>query len=143
MLRTFLTAAALGASALPAFAGGLSCQGDCYRVGWAPPTYGAVAERVMVRAPRTYAIVTPAEYRRVNETVMVEPGSRRWSVTRDAYGRAIGCWITTPARYATVSRTVMVRGASIEPWAVPTQYDVATTVFETSPAHKAWVPLAE
>ncbi|WP_375461658.1 hypothetical protein [uncultured Enterovirga sp.] len=141
MSRYLLAAAALGLSALPAAAGGYGCTGDCYRQTYVPPSYGTVAEKVMVRAPRTYAVTTPARYKHVQETVMVSPGSRHWSVTRDHYGNKVGCWVTTPARYGTVTRTVMVEAPQVVPYAEPAQYGYRTQTVMTSPGYKTWTPV--
>ena len=143
MSRTLLAAAALGLSALPAAAGGFGCQtGQCYRETYVPPSYENVTERVMVRAPRTYATTTPAEYRTVQETVQVSGGGRQWSVTRDAWGRQVGCWISTPPRYATVSRTVMVRAPEVVPYAVPAQYGYRSYQVQTSAGYRGWAPIS-
>lgn len=141
MSRHLLAAAALGLSALPAAAGGAGCAGDCYRQTYVPPTYGTVAEKVMLRAPRTYAITTPARYRHVQETVLVSPASQHWSVTTDHHGRKVGCWITTPARYGTVTRAVMVEAPQVVPYAEPAQYGYRTQTVLTSPGYKTWTPV--
>jgi hypothetical protein len=100
---------ALALIAAPAFAGGgVECL-DCYRHVVTPPLYGAVAEKVMVRAPRTIAHTIPGQYGTVAEKVMIAPPRKVWQAGRDPYGRAIGCWVLLPAQYAVQHRTVMVR----------------------------------
>lgn len=141
MSRHLLAAAALGLSALPAAAGGNGCAGDCYRQTYVPPSYGTVAEKVMVRAPRTYALTTPARYGQVQETVMLSQGGRHWSVTTDHYGNKVGCWVTTPARYGTVTRTVMVEAPQVVPYSEPAQYGYRTQTVMTSPGYRAWTPV--
>ena len=108
-----------------------------------PPVYGAVAEKVLVRAPRTGAIVTPAEYGTVRETVVVEPARRIWTVRRDAWGHKIGCWVETPARYGTVTRRVMVRAPEVVPYAQAAIYGTRLQSVQVAPAHAEWVPIAE
>jgi hypothetical protein len=141
MLRTLLAAAALTATALPAAAGGHSCVGDCYRQAYMPARYGAVVEPALVRGPRTHAHVTPAEYRTVTERVAIRPAGRVWTVTRDAWGRKVGCWVDVPGEYTTVTRRVMVRGPEITPIAQNAVWGVASQRFLVEPAHKEWVPL--
>ena len=141
MLRSMLSAAAIAAAALPAAAGGSGCTTDCYRAAYVPPTYGLVAEKVMLRAPRTYALVTPPVYETVQETVMVHPGKRYWSVGYDGHGNKVGCWVTKPAQYASVARRVMVRGSEVVPYAQPAVYGTRTHSVMTSPGYKTWVPL--
>jgi hypothetical protein len=138
MSRLLLAATILAASAIPAAAG---CVGQCYREAYVPPAYETVTEKVMVQAPRTYALTTPAEYRTVYETVQVAPASRHWSVTVDAYGRRVGCWVTSPARFATVPRTVMVRAPEVVPYAVPAQYGYRSHTVQTRPGYRAWAPV--
>lgn len=140
MLRPLLAATALLVS-WPALAGGYDCGGDCYRQAYVPPTYGTVTERYLVQAPRTYAIATPAQYGTVYERVMVSPGGRSWSVTRDAYGNKVGCWVVTPAQYATVPRTVMTQAPQVTPYAEPAQYGFRSHTVQTSPGFRSWVPL--
>lgn len=141
MRRLSLAIPVLALLSVPASAGGDGCQGACYRQAWVPPVYAMQAERYVVRAPRTYAYVTPAEHRVVHERVLVQPATRRWSVTRDHHGHEIGCWVEVPARYAEVARTVMVRGPEVVPVAVPAEYGVRMHSVMTQPAHRAWVPL--
>lgn len=141
LMRSLFATAALALSALPAAAGDYGCAGDCYRRAWLPPVYGAVAEQTPVRAPRTYALVTPPEYRRIEETVMIRPARRIWTVRRDAWGRRIGCWVEIPARYAVRPRTVMVREASLTPYSQGTAYGLSLHDVVVEPAHRGWVPL--
>ena len=140
MLRVCLATSALALTTLPALAGG-GCVGDCYRQAYVPPSYGTVTERYIVRAPRTYALTTPAEYRTVHETVQVSPGGRYWSVSYDAHGDKVGCWVTTPPRFASVARTVMVRAPQVVPYAEPAQYGLRSHTVQTSAGYRAWVPL--
>jgi hypothetical protein len=140
MSRSLLVVAVLGLSAAPAAAGGSGCVGACYEQGYVPPTYETVTEKVVVRAPRTYAITVPARYETVYDTVATG-GGRVWSVTRDkATGRLVGCWITRPVTYARVARTVMVSAPEVIPYAVPTQYGYRTHTVQTAAGHKAWLP---
>ncbi len=138
MSRTLFAAAVLGLSAFPAVAG---CVGQCYQQSYAPPTYETTTERVLVRAPRTYAITTPAQYKTVHETVQVSPGGRYWTVKLDHHGRKVGCWVTTPPRFATVPRTVLVQAAQVVPYAEPAQYGFRSHTVQTHPGYKTWVPL--
>lgn len=142
MSRLFLAAGTLALSTLPAFAGGFGCVGDCYTPTYVPPTYGAVTEKVMTRAPETYAITTPPRYKTVWDTVQTG-GSRYWSVTRDPRtGKLVGCWITKPVRYASVPRTVMVSPGEVIPHSVPAQYGYRSQIVQTAPGYKAWAPVS-
>ena len=73
-VRSTLLPTALGVALLasPALAGGYGCVGCCRYV-VTPPVYGAIAEKVMVRAPRTVAHAIPGEYGAVAEKVMISP----------------------------------------------------------------------
>ena len=139
MSRLVLAAAVLGVSALPAVAGG--CVGQCYRQTYVPPTYETVTEKVVVQAPRTYAVTTPAQYRTYSETVQVSPGGRHWTVKHDSWGNKVGCWVTTPPRFATVPRTVMVAPPQVVPYAVPAQYGYRTHTVQASAGYKTWSPV--
>jgi hypothetical protein len=142
MSRVILVAGALALSSLPATAGGFGCVGGCYTPTYVPPAYGTVTEKVVLRAPETYAITTPARYKTVYDTVQVG-GERYWSVTRDPVtGRKVGCWITKPASYATVPRTVMVSAPEVIPYATPAVYGYRTQVYQASAGYKAWAPIA-
>ena len=141
MLRTLLAATAFAAAAIPASAGGYGCEGDCYRQEYVPARYGAVVEPSLLRGPRTYAAVTPAEYTTITERVAIRPAGRIWTVKRDAFGRRIGCWIDVPGEYRTVTRRVMVRAPEITPVAQSAVWGVASQRVLLEPAHKAWVPL--
>lgn len=133
-------AGVLSVTALPALAGG--CGGSrCYREEYTPAQYETVHERVLLRAPRTYARVIPAEYGQVAETVMVSPGGRTWQVTRDAHGRAVGCWVDVPPRYATRHRTVQVSAEQVVPVAVPAVYGTRSHTVQVSAPSRGWVPV--
>ena len=106
-----------------------------------PPSYRTVAERVMVRAPRTYAQVIPARYGYVNETVQVSGAQRYWTYKYDHYGRKIKCLVETPARFAQVSRRVMLRGPEVVPQYVPAAYATRQYTVQDQPGYKTWVPL--
>lgn len=143
MSRSLISAGGLVLSGLPALAGGFGCvSGDCYTPTYVPPTYGAITEKVMTRAPETYAITTPPQYGTVYDTVRTG-GGRYWSVTRDPHtGRLVGCWVTKPVTYASVPRTVMVSPGSVTPYAVPAQYGYRQQIVQTSPGYKAWAPVS-
>lgn len=139
--------------------------GHCYRKVVTPPVYSEVSETVMVRPPHAYFRHIPAEYgtvrekvllrpeqtvahrvpaelRQVAETVLVAPASRQWQVSRDAWGREIGCWVKVPARYATEYRTVVVRPASVEYETLPAVYTTRerTVVVRQGTIEKQYVP---
>lgn len=138
----FTTALLIGASA--AQAGG--CRGSaCYNLVTAPPVYGTVNETVQVRPALTQRRVIPAEYETVTDNVMIAPerriprhraavyetvtekvliapATRRWDVTRDAWGNTVGCWVDVPAQYGYQSRRVEVSPASVEYEMVPAVY---------------------
>ena len=141
MSRLVLAAGFVGLTALPATAGGCA-SGACYRQTYVPPSYETVTEKVMVRAPRTYAITTPARYGTVHETVQVSPGGRHWSVSYDAHGHQVGCWVYTKPRYATVARTVMTQAPEVVPYAVPAQYGYRQQTVQTSAGYRAWAPIS-
>lgn len=132
----------LGASA--AQAGG--CRGSaCYNLVNTPPVYGSIDETYQVRPAQTQHRVVPAEYETVTDSVMIAPerriphhraavyetvtekvlvssASRRWEVTRDAYGNMVGCWVDVPARYGYQSRRVEVSPATVDYETVPAVY---------------------
>ncbi len=171
-----------------ALAGGGGCYGSsCYQKVVAPPTYSTYAEQVMVSPGGVRRHVAPAEYGAVAETVvvqpertiarhipavtstvadrvMVSPGGKRWQVTRDAYGREIGCWVydkptyavqhrtvvvrpssvaydSIPAVTATRHRTVMTRPAQVYEEAIPASYATRHRTVMTSPGGAYWSPL--
>lgn len=142
MSRAFLAAAALSLLAYPAAAGGAGCAGgDCYVQTYVAPSFGIRVERTLVRAPRTYALVTEPAYRTVHERVLVQPPGRVWTVTRDEFGREVGCWVETPARYGTVSRQVMVRAPEVVPYAQTTAWGYQSYPVLVEPGHRAWTPV--
>lgn len=132
----------LGVSA--AEAGG--CRGSaCYNLVNAPPVYGTINETYQVRPAQTQHRVVPAEYDTVTDTVMIAPerriahpraavyetvteqvlvaaATRRWEVTRDAWGNTVGCWVDVPAQYGYQSRRVVVSPATVEYEMVPAVY---------------------
>jgi len=149
-----------------AMAGGAGCYGSqCYQRVDAPPTYATYSEQVMVSPGRVQRHVSPAEYGSVAETVvvqpertvarqvpavtstvaekvMVSPGGKRWQVTRDAYGREIGCWVYDPPRYAVQHRTVVVQPASLAYETIPAVTATRHRTVMTRPAqvHESVVP---
>lgn len=143
MLRFTTAAIAFAALALPAKAGGYDCGGDCYRQVHVPARYETAVEPALLRGPRTYALVTPAEYRTVHERVVVEPARRIWTVRYDGRGDKIGCWVETPARYATVARRVMVRAPTAVPYAQTASWGLRSYPVLAEPAHRAWFPIGE
>ena len=132
----------LGASA--AQAGGCGSSA-CYNLVNTPPVYGSIDETYQVRPAQTQHRVVPAEYETVTDTVMiaperriphhraavyetvteqvmVAPATRRWEVTRDAWGNTVGCWVDVPARYGYQSRRVEVSPATVDYETVPAVY---------------------
>ena len=77
-----------------------------------PAQYATTSEQVMVRPAQSVPHHSPAVTQTVAQQVMVQPASKVWSVTRDAHGREVGCWVNRPAVYATQHRTVVVRHAT-------------------------------
>lgn len=132
----------LGAGA--AEAGG--CRGSaCYNLVNSPPVYGTVDETYQVRPAQVQRRVVPAEYDTVTDTVMIaparqiphhraavydtvtekvliSPATRRWEVTRDAWGNTVGCWVDVPAQYGYQSRRVEVSPATVDYETVPAVY---------------------
>lgn len=119
--------------------------GSCYKLVSKPPVYGTVDESYVVRPERTFSRVVPAQYetvteqvvvqperriarhipaqyRTVSEKVLISPATRRWEVTRDAYGQTTGCWVDVPAQYGYQQRTVEVSPASVDYDVVPAVY---------------------
>jgi hypothetical protein len=125
-----------------AAAGEYGCGGHCYRQATLPPVYGTLTEPVQLSAPRTYAVVNPPEYRTIAEPVQVAPARREWRITRDAWGRRVGCWVEIPARYAVLHRPVMVRSGSVVPETTFPVYGVRYRSVKMEPARRAWVPRA-
>ena len=137
------TARLLGASVAQAGGG---CRGSaCYNLVTAPPVYGSINETYQVRPAQVQRRVVPAEYETVTDNVMiaparqiphhraavyetvtekvlVSPATRRWDVTRDAWGRTVGCWVDVPAQYGYQSRRVEVSPASVDYETVPAVY---------------------
>ncbi|MDB5532517.1 MAG: hypothetical protein JWO28_832 [Hyphomicrobiales bacterium] len=145
------------AFALSAAGSAQAGDGCCYQRVTTPPVYGAVQEQVMVSPPRTVALQSPAEYGEVTERivtrparsyarsipaitqsvaeqVMVQPGGKVWSVTRDAYGREVGCWVMQPPVYNTVYRTVVVQPASVTYETEPAEYATVRRPVQVRPA---------
>ena len=56
-----------------------------------PAQYDTVVEKIVVRPERRVARHIPAQYRTVSEKVLISPASKRWEITRDAYGQTTGC----------------------------------------------------
>ncbi|MBN9079867.1 MAG: hypothetical protein BGP04_05595 [Rhizobiales bacterium 62-17] len=129
-----------------------------------PAEYGEVTEQVMTRAPRTYARQIPPVTQTVAERVMVQPARKVWSVTRDAYGREVGCWVmqpatyatqyrqvvvqpggvtyeTQPAEYATVTRPVQVRAARTYYESIPATYATQSRQVMVQPGYDGWQPI--
>ena len=142
MLRSTVLAAAFAVFAVPAVAGGLGCEGNCYRQTYVPAQYGLVAQRTLLRAPRQYAFMSPPEYRIVHERVVTRPAGRVWTTRRDAWGNKVGCWVETPAEYSVIPRQVMVRAPEIVPVANLPVWTHRTYPVLTEPAHLAWTPIA-
>lgn len=143
--------------------------GSCYKLVSKPPVYGAVDESYVVRPERTYSKVIPAEYdtvtekvvvqperriarhipgqyKTVSEKVLISPATKRWEVSRDAYGQTTGCWVYVPAQYGYQQRTVEVAPASVDYDVVPAVYgersrrvmvSATRVVHETVPAEYA------
>ena len=142
MIRSILHlagAAGLLLGASQAWAGGGGCA-HCYRHVVQPAVYGAVAERVMVRAPRAYTTVIPGRFEVVPQQVMVSPARKVWQVTRDAYGNTVGCWVTVPAQYAVQYRTVLVRPPQRLQHYQAAEYAVHHRAVLVQPARAGWVP---
>lgn len=140
--RVSVLVAAFGVSLLTtaAMAGGVGCT-DCFRHVSTPPVYGAVAESVMVRAPRTIAHTVPGRYQTVAEKVMVSPPRKVWQVTRDAHGHKVGCWVVIPGQYAVHHRQVMVHPPRVVHQAVPAVYATHQRTVLVRPASSGWQPI--
>lgn len=182
-VASFLTLLA-GSSA--ALAGG-NCRGNCYQHVNHPPVYGTVAETVQVRPAQTYARqvapvygsvhetivvqpehrvqrVIPAQYSVVAENVMVSPARKVWQVTRDGWGREIGCWVTVPAHYGvrhrhvqvseerviydtipavygSRERTVLVKPGYVTHQTIPAEYATRHRHVQVAPGYSGWQPL--
>jgi hypothetical protein len=133
----FLFMASLAAGALAYGVAGVRaegpCLGQCFEKVVTPPSYGVVAEQVMVtparilahRTPAQFAVVpnprtivpehvvaryVPAQYAVTTEDVVVAPARKRWVVKREPDGREIGCWEEVAARVVTRQRRVLVKG---------------------------------
>jgi hypothetical protein len=123
-----------------------SCRGSaCYNLVQTPPVYDTLSESYLIRPEQTQSRVVPAQYDYVTETVMIQPArqiphhrpaqyqsvsekvmispaSRRWEVTRDAYGNTTGCWVEVPAQYGYQQRTVEVTPPTIDYETIPAVY---------------------
>jgi hypothetical protein len=142
-MKRLLTAglALAGLAASGAAQAGGDCI-NCYRQVANPPVYQPVTEPVLVTAPTTYAYVTPARYGTVTDEVEVVPARRVWRVTRDAWGRKIGCWVEVPGHREWRTRQVVTRPAEYVPVAVPAVYGLATANVLVAPASLGWEPVA-
>jgi hypothetical protein len=161
-----IAAATLAALALSLGAGAANAHEACFRKVASPPLYQTVTEPVLIQPSHVIAHTLPAQYQQVSQRVLVRParvvahyiapvaqtvgeqvlvqqGGRVWSVTRDAYGQEIGCWVNTPPVYATQYHTVVVQPGSTQYETIPAEYeDVSRTVmvqpasaqYETIPA---------
>lgn len=99
-----------------------------------PAQYATVQRQVLVRPAQKIAHHVPTVTQTVAETVMIAPATKVWSVTRDAFGREVGCWVTKPAQYATRHRTVIVRPASVSYSVIPAQYRTYSEQVQVRPA---------
>jgi hypothetical protein len=142
MMRGVLALAVLAGAAGPVAAGEFGCRAGCYRQTTLPPVYGTLTDRVLLGTSQTQDIVTLPEYRTIAETVQVAPARREWRVTRDAWGRKVGCWVVVPASYAVQQRTVMVRQPAVAPVSTYPIYGVRYRSVQLAPARRAWVPRA-
>jgi hypothetical protein len=153
-----IATATLAALALSLAAGAASAGEACFRKVASPALYQTVTEPVLIQPSQVIAHAVPAQYQRVSERVLVrpsrviahripavtqtvaqqvlvQPGGRVWSVTRDAYGQEIGCWVHTPPVYATQYQTVVVQPESAEYETIPAEYeDVSRTVMVQPPS---------
>jgi hypothetical protein len=140
-----LAATAVMGLAAPALAGGGCTTSSCYKLVTAPPVYDTVNESYVVRPERTFSRVIPAQYdtvvekvvlqperriarqiparyQTVSEKVLISPATRRWEISRDAYGQTTGCWVDVPAQYGYQQRTVEVAPASVDYDVIPAVY---------------------
>jgi len=98
-----------------------------------PGEYQQVSEQILVRPAQVVARHAPAVSQTVAEQVLVSPGRRKWSVTRDAAGNEIGCWVNTPPVYVTHYRTVMMQTASMQYETIPAEYRTVTRTVMVRP----------
>jgi hypothetical protein len=118
------------------------CYGAaCYRHVVHPPVYGAVVEKVVLQPPQVFARTIPGEYASYAEKTLIAPPGKVWQVTRDAYGRTVGCWVPVPARYAVQHRRVMVRPPQVVQDATPGIYGTLYRKVLVQPAQSAWEPI--
>lgn len=133
------------AGATAAQAGGCAPGSSCYRKVTTPAVYGTYQQSVLVRPAQTSFAKIPAQYATTTEQVMVRPAqqipihhpavtqtvservlvqaaTKVWSVTRDAHGNEVGCWVEKPAVYATQQRTVIVQPATTSYQTTPAEY---------------------
>ncbi len=153
----YTTTLGVVAAMLALSAGAAQAGNSCFRKVSTPPVYQTYAQQVLVSPARThfhkipaqYATVTkqvlvrpaqriahhvPAVTRSVAQTVMIAPATKVWSVTRDAHGREVGCWVKKPAQFATQYRTVVVQPASVSYSVVPAEYRTIAHQVEVRPA---------
>ena len=91
-----------------------------------PAQYATTTEQIMVRPAQTVPHHIPAVTQSVAEQVMVSPASKFWSVTRNAHGEEVGCWVHKAAVYSTQYRNVIVRPASTTYSTIPAEYRTIT-----------------
>ena len=144
------------AGATAADASGCAPGSSCYRKVTTPAVYGTYSRSVLVRPAQTSFSKIPAQYatatenivvrpaqqipihhpaitQTVSEKVMVQPASKVWSVTRDAHGNEVGCWVEKPAVYAVQQRTVVVQPATTSYKTIPAEYGTIQRQVVVSP----------
>lgn len=87
-----------------------------------PAEYGYVTENVLVQPAQTIPHYRQATFTSVSEKVMISPPTKRWDVSRDAFGNVVGCWVDVPAQFGYRQRTVEVSPATVEYENVPAVY---------------------
>jgi hypothetical protein len=87
-----------------------------------PAQYDYVTEQVLMQPAQTIPHHRPATFSSVSEKVMISPPSRRWDVSRDAFGNVVGCWVDVPAQFGYQQRTVEVSPATVEYETIPAVY---------------------
>ena len=101
----------------------------------------------MVAPASTRTEEIPAEYKTVEEQVLVAPARTEWREGRgpgekmDPATGKIMCFVEIPAQYKTVSKQVLVKAASTREIEIPAQYEMRSTQKMVEPASERHIQI--
>jgi len=96
----------------------------------------------MVKPASTRLEQVPAEYKTVEEKVLVEPAHTEWRAGRGAVEKMdvatgkIMCLVEVPAAYKTVQKQVLVKEATTREVEIPAQYEMQKVNKMVEPSHE-------